>query len=114
VRLAFARTDTSAGCAAPEEVEEDPAVRVGPGHEGQARAHLDSHPQLLVELSGEAALDRLAGLALPARELPQAAEMLGGIPSGHEEPPAPREDRGGDLDHREACPPRQLGEEREK
>jgi hypothetical protein len=114
VRLAFAWVDATTRGAAPEEVEEDAPVRIGPGHESQARADLDAQTEFLVQLPDEAVLDRLAGLALAAGKLPEAAEMLDGIPFRHEEAPPARDDRSGHLHHREARSPRQLGEEPEK
>jgi len=95
-------------------VEEHSALRVDPRHDCDAPTDPSASPQLLAYLALEACLERLAGLAFAAGELPQPAEMLGRVSPGHEEAPAALDDRRGHLDHREAGARGQLAEERKE
>jgi hypothetical protein len=112
--LALAGRDPPAGKLAPKEVEEDAPIRIRPRDDPEPRAYPGADAQLLVHLPPEARLQRLPGVALAPRELPEPAEMLRRIPSADEKPAATLDDRRGHLSDREARARRQLAEERQE
>src|SRR5207247_11396326 len=58
-----------------EERQHDGRLGIGPAHGLDELAHDEEAAQLLVKLAPEGLLEGFVGLALAARELPQALEM---------------------------------------
>ena len=95
-------------------MQKNAPIRIRPRDDGRSRAHPDSDPQLLVELAGQARLERLTGLALPSGELPEPPEMFRRVALRHEEASRALDDRRAHLHHGEAGARGQLSEEREE